>query len=572
MSSKYFHERFGDCELVRIEGVDWIIRALATGQLYRVLPSRRGGFLPLSEVEDPEPAATESDSASSLEAARDAARDAGIKQGKGLLWAIQSAHRARSAARQQEHSPRIGPDQDQGEVSSSQVPGSHGAAMETLPGLPTGAGEVTIRETRETGDRQSLAVPQDRRLLRRAFESLRNGLNPVHIELRPFAVGIESVQKLATNLLNDVDEHGGRTVVLRGAYGQGKTFSLNLLREMALEAGFAVMSTEIDARENQLDKPHRVYHSLMRSLTFPDVQRSSATGLVSQTHHELSRRLRDSTRQQYYHFDARRLLSEELECLPLAWLLSDPEIADKPELMGLLSAEPGIPVARARQCHVIPSHPGVWPSFNAGTQGDFATYILSGIGRLTRFLGYRGLIVIFDEMEKWQDLDWKAQSRAGNLLGGLIWASSAEEGSRCCRQDRRDSRWLGNCAHARLLEHSRRCGGYPFTTTHRCSLGVAIAMTPRGEEGPESTWSEYGLLEVADLPFFSSKHLRNYMQKIFPAYLAAYGLTGELSSDMLTQAVITWQRRGDQSTRSAVQAIMSVLDGWRDLLSPAAAE
>ena len=38
-------------EFVRIEGVDWIVRACETHQLYRVPPSRRGDFHPIPNVE-----------------------------------------------------------------------------------------------------------------------------------------------------------------------------------------------------------------------------------------------------------------------------------------------------------------------------------------------------------------------------------------------------------------------------------------------------------------------------------------------------------------------------------------
>jgi hypothetical protein len=52
---------------------------------------------------------------------------------------------------------------------------------------------------------------------------------------------------------------------------------------------------------------------------------------------------------------------------------------------------------------------------------------LSGIGRLARLLGYKGFIIILDEMEKWHELNWVEQSRAGNLLQATSWADSFGE-------------------------------------------------------------------------------------------------------------------------------------------------
>ena len=47
MLTKFQHDRFGECELVRIEGVDWIVRSCNSGQLYRVPLSRRHDFVPI---------------------------------------------------------------------------------------------------------------------------------------------------------------------------------------------------------------------------------------------------------------------------------------------------------------------------------------------------------------------------------------------------------------------------------------------------------------------------------------------------------------------------------------------
>lgn len=579
MSKQFFHMRFGLCELVRVEGVDWIVRALTTQLVYRVPPSRRIDFKLVADSSDDvaieEPTINGSSSAMNTS---DAFSSDGVRR---LLSAIRPPTKSVS---------RRGPVNDR-EVDPLKgqppLPTSDGHARENRQSNRTASPnppEKLVSEGLQTVDSQtpqndqkvpihfglSQEFPTDQRRLRRIFESLRNGLSPIQTELRPFAVGVDVIQQKATHLLDDVMNEGGRTVVFRGGYGHGKTFCLQLLRQMALDAGFAVMSSEINAYETPLDKPHRVYHSLMQSLSFPDDSDGGALGLALKTRKEILSRLGSGTSGHFYSLAANRILLSELQCKPLAWILSDPNLPEKSDLLGLLASEPGASVSKGRRTHMTPASTGDWPSFNAGTQGDFASYLLSGIGRLTRFLRFNGLILILDEMEKWQDLNWQAQTRAGNLLGGLIWGSSAEEGSRWCWTDRLDSRWRddGDCDHVDILEHSRRCGGYPFTTAKRCSLGLAIAMTPRGDEGPEATWSNYGLLEIVDLPAFSREHLHAYMRRIFPAYLAAYALTGELTSEMLNQAVAAWYGRGDVSTRTAIQATLSVLDAWKDTQSP----
>jgi hypothetical protein len=263
-------------------------------------------------------------------------------------------------------------------------------------------------------------------------------------------------------------------MTLKGAYGEGKTFGLNLLEEMAREAGFITACTVIDAIENRLNKPHHIYRDLMRNLRLPDVHGQGARPLVQKLHKHLGHKCPGNGH------DREAWLKKEVGCFPLAWLLSDPRLPDKPELIGLLEGDPNCPVSRARNCHACPPVSRSWPAFTASTQGDFASFVLSGIGRLARTLGYKGLIVIMDEMEKWYELDWAEQSRAGNLLGGLIWGATADEGRR------------GMHDHPDILCHSGRCGGYPFTTERRSHLGIAIAMTPRDEDESEKIWSFYG--------------------------------------------------------------------------------
>lgn len=548
MLMKFHHDWYGECELVRIEGVDWIIRCRDSGQSYRVPSSRRQGFTPIDERNTSvatEPTEPDSTSASRAHNVAD-----GVSR---LLSAIRSGSRpkpeggGRSVADDSVSSPPESPDASRRIATSSD--GEFSVNGETvgiaLPSLPV------VDELRET----------DARHLRRVFESLRNGLSPIHIDTRPFAVGIEAIQQKVQNLLLDVAADGGRAVVIRGTYGQGKTFCLQLLKQMALESGYAVASVEVDAFENQLDKPHLVYRSLMGSLQFPDGDTHGASGLADRASKKLTQVLaRRALKEFGFATEARRLLDIEIQCRPLAWLLSDPGLLGKPRLLDLLASAPGVQLAPARKSHILQGLPRDWPAFSAGTQGDFGSYLLSGLGRTTRFLGYKGLILILDEMEKWQDLNWRAQSCAGNLLGGLIWASTAEVGTRNCKKISL------RCDHSRSLAHSMRCCGYPFSTPDRCYLGVAIAMTPRGDDGPEKLWSDYGLLEIADLPPFTASHLESYARKVFPAYCRAYGIEAVMPTALPATAIKSWRLRGDGSTRTAVQSVLSVLDDWRQSL------
>jgi BREX system ATP-binding protein BrxC/D len=399
------------------------------------------------------------------------------------------------------------------------------------------------------------SVGGDRRILLSMIESLRNGLFPPDRMARELAVGVDGITRTIHDVLEGVAEEGGRAMVIRGAYGQGKTFALKLLEETSLEQGFMVAKVEIDSHQNRLTCPQMVVRELIRQLRLPGSGGQGPRALADHAA-EFIRREGDKTMSPVARARSNYAwLLGELACSPLAWLLSDPKFSENKHLIGLLSCEPGVKAADARASHVLKLALNAWPSFNTGSQGDFGAFLLSGLGRLSRCLGYQGFVIILDEMEKWQDLKWKEQSRAGNLLGGLIWGATAEEGSR------------GKNDEPPLLEHSARSGGYPFTTRMRSHTGLAIAMTPRGEDGPERGWMNYGPLEIFDLPTLDGPRLAEYSRRVAPRFAAAYGLEppgAEALDRVVGDAISQWTRQGDGSTRIGVQTVIAALDSWRE--------
>lgn len=488
--AKLVHPSLGLCELVRVEATDWIVRQESTGVQYRVPTERRAQFT-VCEKQPPE------------------------AQTEPLPVA--------------EKPPR-------NHTSPS-------TSTDTSKGIDTPS-------TAARGDSTNGAVPANPgRHARRTIESLRVGLPSLDGSTRRLAVGFDEMNRLVTNFLSEVNEEGGAAMTVRGAYGQGKTFSLTMLEEVSHESGFVTIRTEVDATENRLSMPHHVYRDLMKHLRVPGQPGNGVRHLAAKAIEAMNRVGwgRQDQRQSW--------LQQRLECPPLAWLLSDPMFLQKPALVGLLEGDPNFPVTRARQAHCCPPTPRLWPAFSAGTQGDFASYLMGGLGRLCRTLGFKGLIVIMDEMEKWNLLNWVEQSRAGNLLGGLIWGATAQLG----RRDKHDN--------PRVLSHSNRCGGYPFTTLSRCHIGVVIAMTPREHDDPERMWAKYGPIKVGKLPALTVSRLGEYCTLVVPFVAQAYGLDHPSDRDLeqiAEFAIEMWLRNGQMTTRSGVQSAIAAFDNWRD--------
>lgn len=419
--------------------------------------------------------------------------------------------------------------------------------------------EIKDNSSAESSSPRSLTVSTEpgsrgRDLLKmRAIESLANGLPAGGEYGRNLAVGFNQTKSLIDSFLDDVAQSGGGATVIRGQYGQGKTFALRALEDVAFESGFLVAKTEVDATENQLNKPFHIFRDLMKNLRVPGLQQRGSSAFAR----EIISRFPKSVLAMNV-WDRFEWLKSQSGCEPIAWLFSDANLLDKPKLLGLLAADPQCRISESRTVHCLQRSNRIWPAFTAGTQGDFASYVLSGISLLGKRLGFKGLILIMDEMEKWENLNWSAQIQAGNLLGGLIWGAT-NAGDR-----RRTYRYPGN------LMHSNRCGGYPFSTEKRCNLGLAIAMTPRNDgNSPEAAWHEYGTILDVNLPQLTVNSLRSYAKKLAVLYAEAYGLKPpedvELAA-ITSDSIKLWQEGYERSTRSAVQSTIAALERWRDSL------
>jgi hypothetical protein len=529
IGTRFHHRLLDECELVRLEGSIWVVRDVKTRIEFRIPPGRRKDLRVLG-------------GSVSTDGIPDAAEP--------------PPPLPRTSQRIIKPPPRVHilqpvplPNE------SSNTPLKHPASRIFLE---------DPQARRPTPPPRTVDLFQeDPRMLRRVIMSLKNGLSPPSQYLDGFAVANAGLMRNSGTFFRNVSEVGGDAMVIRGGYGHGKTFSLQTIEQLALSQGFCVAKTEIDASEIRLDRPHIIYRNLLSNFRVPALEAAGPRALGEQLHEYV--RLHQPSR------DGRsieRWLSERIQCRPLVWLLSDRKFLWKPGLMELLAGDPG-PVGRRRAEHSQGSQPRDWPAFSAGTQGDFAAYLLSGLGRLARLMGHQGLILLFDEMEKWQDLSWQQQAKAGNLLGGLIWGATARPGHRHCRGNWAfaandiEFRFRFSCAHERELAHSCRCNGYPFSTFDPCHLGIAIALTPRGASGPEHQWLRYGPLSILDLPSFGIQAVQSYFYHLVPIYQRAHNVPNAPPSSVLEQAMHQWQNSGDRTARSAVTSIITALDEWR---------
>jgi len=217
------HNLLGDCTLVRIEGVHWIV-AFGAMEL-RVPPSQFAAYRILGPVAD---AATEEIELNLPVVRRNPLANPLV--GTALVCAASG---------------------ELGEQSgTSNLPNAGG---------PPGAEQAI------TPCAQNVRVR-----LRRAIRSLATGLSPEDPEMTlSLSVGLEAPFEALDRFYQDVSAHGAAMVV-RGAYGCGKTLTLQSAKAKALEKNFVCSETEIDSSEVRLDRAPAVYATLIRNLCFPD--------------------------------------------------------------------------------------------------------------------------------------------------------------------------------------------------------------------------------------------------------------------------------------------------------------
>lgn len=109
----------------------------------------------------------------------------------------------------------------------------------------------------------------DRFSLRRAVERLRDGLfDPVAVER--LTVEKDRIENVFSKGLKALEKEKSDHLCICGSYGQGKSHTLNYLNQTALSQGYATSSIQLDSRGVPFHQFSTVYRSIMKELSLPD--------------------------------------------------------------------------------------------------------------------------------------------------------------------------------------------------------------------------------------------------------------------------------------------------------------
>jgi len=102
-----------------------------------------------------------------------------------------------------------------------------------------------------------------------AIESLRKGIPPTG-HLRQFTVGRKAQLKQLASTIQDREDHEPAALLVQANYGAGKTHLLRLIREVALDEGFAVALVTVDSRSGvRFNRMDQVCSAAMREIEVP---------------------------------------------------------------------------------------------------------------------------------------------------------------------------------------------------------------------------------------------------------------------------------------------------------------
>lgn len=257
------------------------------------------------------------------------------------------------------------------------------------------------------------------------IDALRRGTVPRN-GLDTLAVGIERFSATLDAELEAVALGRGAFKAVRGEYGSGKTFFGRWLQERARSKGFATSEVQISETDTPLHRMETVYRRMTERLTTADAPERAlrdivnawfytieedvlAEGIISiedsqalleRTEEQMESRLANVMR-------AAPAFSAALRTYRRALLAEDHELAEG--LIAWIGGQPNVAASLKRK---------------AGIKGEIdhfgAANFLGGLLTIMRDCGFRGLVLVLDEVETLQRMRSDTREKGLNALRQLI--------------------------------------------------------------------------------------------------------------------------------------------------------
>ena len=270
--------------------------------------------------------------------------------------------------------------------------------------------------------------------LRRAVERLREGLfDPIAVRL--LTARESRLSKTIDRDFQKLDQNKVPHLCICGAYGQGKSHSLNYIQDRALRENFVTSLINLDPREIPFHDMRRVYHALVASMRFSDTD----TALAARWRAWASGLSREDFEDQ-----VAPLLQREMPHLFRSVLtamaqktvsLSERQRGTKkhvsyrprefPYLLSRALVGDVVPVYRLR--HALKYRQVDFYKDASLTCKGAEPYLqmIRGLGQLFQMMGYRGWVLLFDEGESIAQVRVTSRSRSYQNLDQMLFPEVA---------------------------------------------------------------------------------------------------------------------------------------------------
>lgn len=270
--------------------------------------------------------------------------------------------------------------------------------------------------------------------LRRAIERLREGLfDPVAVRL--LTARESHLKKIIDRDFQHIDQNKPTHLCICGAYGQGKSHSLNYIHDLALRENFVTSLINLDPREIPFHDMRRVYQALVASMRFPDADTALAARWRAWAS-DLSREDFEDRVAPLLHREMPHVFRSVLTAMAQKTIsLSKRQRGTKkhaayrprefPYLLSRALAGDVLPVYRLR--HALKYRQVDFYNDASLTCKGAEPYlqVIRGLGRLFQLMGYRGWVLLFDEGESTSQVRVTSRSRSYQNLDQMLFPETA---------------------------------------------------------------------------------------------------------------------------------------------------
>lgn len=260
--------------------------------------------------------------------------------------------------------------------------------------------------------------------LRRAIERLRSGLFD-SVAVNQLTVEEEQIKNSFSKGLKTLERGESNHLCICGSYGQGKSHTLTYLNQSALDQGYATSVVPLDLREVPFHQFSVVYRSMMEKLVLPDGKKFIAAwkswaekgslGILDGMPHRFKMILSAML------YKNKRLSAEESttkrhqDYRPREfgyWL--------EKALMGY-----DIPAAQLKSVFKYREVEGYREEPLACRGNDPYVQMVQALGRLLKEMGYKGLLLFFDEAESIAQVRLSHRAKSYSILDHFFRSSDS---------------------------------------------------------------------------------------------------------------------------------------------------